>query len=636
MAPTNAVGINSGQPAKGIPYSKVETAKTQGLDFADTPTMERYNKDQDADPKRDHDFIENMARGFAGTAREHLAGIVGVIPHLMMEGKTPDQVRALAAQHPELLKKEGITPERFEEQMKTMQHLRDVSNKFHEGNNVQGAGGWVGAAGENIAEFLGMDGLLKLAPEAAEGAESLTQAQKMAAAAKTAKVLEEQPKIAKLAALGMKTLASAGRTGAVSAGQTYLDTGGDTDAAESAGLWGAGTAGVLEGGIGGVGLAREVSAAKAAEASEAAENYANAKAHFPQDVADRNQKFTEAKDAAVNAMKAQRQIEAQAGISNIAKDATQDGLQRFNEALGPDSAHAVDLSQVPDSSSFGDTVDAWKGAAKPVYDKINEATGGKFNELQQARSSAIRARDFVASDEAEKKITDLLNSKPKGVQPEEWKAAKSLWHDSKDMERIHTAVEGAFNGINPEMAAQPGVSPRLLRAGSNDGGTLQTRLGKLQFGAKKFSDDRITQLIGPDGLTGLYRASHMTSTPELRAATQKLVQEVAAQLPMPLKPVAPAAASAAHPIMAELGKSASAGALGGYLGPMVGLTHTQGAEGAVAARWIFHQMITNPTVGKMAEYAVDYGATPDRAAKVIAAMIGKQVRDGQAPQEQQQ
>ena len=400
---------------------------------------------------------------------------------------------------------------------------------------------------------------------------------------------------------------------------------------------------------------------------QAAEHAANMD-EYNRTLGDHKQTVSALQNEAATALKTARQTEAQQGIKNTAKDAAEDAIGRFNEALGNGSKHVADAQGMSAGvAHFGDASDALQEAAKPVYDAINEATQGKFSQLQKARAQAIRAQDFLGADKAEAKIDTMLRENP-GVSGQEWRAAKSAWADSKDLDKIHAAVEGAFNGISEDMAAQPGTGSRELR-----GGPLQTRLGGLLRGSKALSEERISQLIGQDGLAGLYRAAHLTSTPELTKATQELTQRIAEELPPPAPPVKPEPIAkpvpgappvkptmpapppepvpGAKPVRPEKPepvkrpkplprlvkptppaeaqpKPLSYGKLGEYTalygaGQLAG--HAMGIPGggekALLARYVWRKIVTDPKVGQMAQYAVDYGASPERAAKVIAAMI---------------
>ena len=408
---------------------------------------------------------------------------------------------------------------------------------------------------------------------------------------------------------------------------------------------------------------------------EQAKQHAADVAEYQQKLAEHQQKVGALQSEATNSLKAQRQIEAQQGIRNTAKDAAEDAITRFNTARGP-GVEPVDAAAAKQSvSSFGDTAEAIRDAAAPVYDKINAATKGKFAELQATRSAAIRAQDFAESDKAEAKINSLLEKNP-GVTPQEYAAARSAWHDSKDFDRIHNAVEGAFNGISEDMAAQPGTGARIVK-----GDALQGRLGSLLRGSKAFSPERLESLVGKDGMVGLYRAAHLTSTPELRSATQQLVREVAEQLRPPEVPVKPSAPPAPEPLpkpiapvrpeaperpavppkpvapvrpapierpaplarpeplprpvaptppvrpsstatlAKAIGYHTAEGIAGLIIGHATGIPYAYSIGGVAATRYIMRQIVENPKIGQMAQYAVDYGASPKNAAKIIATMI---------------
>jgi hypothetical protein len=124
---------------------------------------------------------------------------------------------------------------------KTEQHLQDAAAWLKSGGEPEGFWQNVGQAGEQVLEFLGTDGILKLAGPAAgtlEAGEHLNQAQQVA------KVLKAHPRLAGLAAVGLK----ASKDATMMATQTYLHTEDPTDAA-IAGV----TGGVVRAGAEGVG-----------------------------------------------------------------------------------------------------------------------------------------------------------------------------------------------------------------------------------------------------------------------------------------------------------------------------------------------------------------------------------------------
>jgi hypothetical protein len=475
----------------------------------------------------------------------------------------------------------------------------------------------LGDMGENLGEFfipvLGEEaGAAKVGAKL--GAEAPTFADKAAQTAKVARFMETPAgqKLAQLAALGARTLKAAAtggaRAGVETGAQTYVKTGGDADAATTAAGEGALAGGVLSGAGAGVMAAREASATRTAAADAAKAAYENKPA---------------VEAARVEAMKAARQATAQQMVKDTAKGAARGVVDRMNEALQPPlaitgepSAEAhfepIDADQaMAKTNSFGDAADVAREAAKPIYAKLDEATGGQFTKLKNARSSAYRAGNMTAYKDATEGINNLLKKTPDSVNPEEFAAAKSAWNDERDLDRIHNAVEGAFNGISETQAAEPGTSPRLIKGGDATG-ALQTRIGGLLRGKNALSEDRIGQLLGPEGLTGLYRASHLVSTPELSKATQELADAVAKEFPKP-EPTNKLASRISHTI--------GTGAAAGAISHLTGQPYAFVLPALMGSRYVLRQVITNPAIGQMFEHAVDYGATPKNAAKIIAAMI---------------
>jgi hypothetical protein len=559
--------------------------------------------------------------------------------------------------------------------------------------HAQDHGMWqqLGDMGENVAELLapglGEEAVAAKGTEAA--VEAPTYADKAAQLAKTAKTLEQNPKLARLAAIGARALKAAvaggARAGVEGGAQTFVKTGGDAGAAAEAGALSAAGGAALSGVAGGVGAARE------AYAGEQAARDATAATRAAQQAAADNAPAIQAERVA--AMKAARQATAQQAVKDTAKGAARGVVDRMNEAMQPDVTAAIPgvpqragadtidqgirtsnsraklgsmANTIPDRllprnpiveevgqraslipkrmfdeipspgsrttpanfpqidadkvaarvTNFADAADEARKAAEPIYTKVNEATDGQFNKLKQARTAAFRSGDQAAYQKATDNINDLLKTKPGGVQPEEFAAAKSAWNDERDLDRIHNAVEGAFNGISEGQAAQPGVAAREVK-----GNKLQGNLGRLMLGKNGLSTDRISQLLGPEGLTGLQRAAKLTSTPELRAATDELAKAVAAEFPKP-EPVAQPGAGTQ--IGNAIKHTVGTGMATAAIAHATGMPYAYAAPTAEAARYVLHQVVTNPAVGKMFQYAVEYGASPKNAASVIAAMIQRQ------------
>jgi hypothetical protein len=625
------------------------------------------------------------AEFFAGIGKTLQNHIGGAIQLYQKEQSTEHAPQAWAMQKLGLGKD---VPAEREQQM-----LKEAADWLKQNSDTHGFWEGAGGVGENIGELLGPAELMKLAEApaaAAKGAqtvEGLTSAQKLQQGAKVAALLKAHPVVDRLVGIGLRALKMGAETGTTAGAQTLVDTGGDTrQAAEAA------AAGAAGGGVLGT-VAETVTAARAAAAARAAQAAAHEAAPA-----------VEAERTA--AMLADRQARAQRGIKDVVRDATENALNRLNEARRPttrvvpgetvparagagtisedlaakgaagktgSTASTVPASVVPknpiieelgsqaatipgriwdevsgaatehttppnfapvnaqaiaaDTNSFGHGAEKIREAAQPVYDTLDQATGGQFAKLQKARATAYKANDFAKVESTENAIDELLSKKPDQVNAQDYATARSAWRDSKILDRLHAVTEGAFNGISEEMASQPGTGARLLRSGTKEGGSLQTRLGAFLRSEKNIREAQM--VIGPDGVANLYRASHLVSNPETAKATKAIAEEVAKQFPAPKPPgigrkvvdtVAgaaggAAAAGAAHAVGVPAWAAYPAGAAGG-----VGV-----AEGA---RFVLRRMLTSPKVGQLMEYAVQNRVPAKMAAGLISAQIQREQQGG--------
>jgi hypothetical protein len=459
-----------------------------------------------------------------------------------------------------------------------------------------GEGSGLGHAAVTTGEFVVGDAELKAIQDGliplAKGANF---AEKAKAIQPILKAAVDHPHIA-------KTLLTAVRQGALGTVQAAAHGADLPTALETGAITGA-TGGATEGATEGFQNAREgaASASEATAAHEAA----------PAVVKER-----------AGAMTAERQAVAQGRVKDVAKDAARNSIARFNEAQAPaltmtgepvteaNFEPADEHAAAAATNSFGDAADQIRSAAKPVYEKIDEATGGKFAQLQADRAKAFKANDGAGIDKADDAIDGLL-TKTEGVAPQDLAAAKSAWKDSKILDKLHSATEGAFNGITEEMAAQPGTSARLLKSGNSNGGTLQARIGNML--RKPGAQAQVESVIGKEGVKNLYTASHLVSTPELRAATQKLAEEVAKNLPALPK----AAGSGLVGKMAGAGVGASAATMLGH--PMwAPVAAAAGAGAETMTRAVLNKMVTSPRIGELMDFAVRNNIAPRTAGALIA------------------
>lgn len=191
----------------GVPYSKVATAQSQGYNFADDGELKRYTQDYAASPHKS--LMDAITSG--GLPPGVLAGAAKAAGQTITGGA--DLLDKLSG-HPRI--DVGAHPN---------QTLDKVKQWVDSG--PQGFGENVGAAAENVGEFMTGEGALSEMAKVAKGTELLKDA------AQLSKVLDKYPTLARALHLGLKQ-------GAVGGAQTLVKTGGDTgQAAQAAALTGA-------------------------------------------------------------------------------------------------------------------------------------------------------------------------------------------------------------------------------------------------------------------------------------------------------------------------------------------------------------------------------------------------------------
>ena len=144
---------------------------------------------------------------------------------------------------------------------KTHAAMEATANFLREHTQTHGFFEGLGEAGESAFELMGLPELdvLGVGAKAASGADKLSEA------ARVAKFLQGSSKTAKVVRVGLDTIKSAARAGVENAGQTYVKTGGDTEAAEDAGIIGGAVGGVVGGGTSAYRTARKAASDLAEE-----------------------------------------------------------------------------------------------------------------------------------------------------------------------------------------------------------------------------------------------------------------------------------------------------------------------------------------------------------------------------------
>jgi hypothetical protein len=167
------------------------------------------------------EMSQKMATGFIKSAASGAGGLVDLY-HWLASDVAPKM----------MLDPEKAKDPRFQN---IMGHVKSAADWLRAGTETHGFLEGAGALGEQALEFLGTDGLLKLAGPVAKGGQTIEAAEHLANAQKLATTLKANPKIAGLVTIGAKAL----QEGAIMGGQTYLHTE-DPRQAAIAGTLGAG------------------------------------------------------------------------------------------------------------------------------------------------------------------------------------------------------------------------------------------------------------------------------------------------------------------------------------------------------------------------------------------------------------
>jgi len=282
------------------------------------------------------------------------------------------------------------------------------------------------------------------------------------------------------------------------------------------------------------------------------------------------------------------------------RDALQQRLDLFNSFrnqpgaypqpnFGPADVDAL----VAKMSTPGEAAGQLRFAVQPVYDHLDEVSGGEFAELRRSEQNAIellRNRTLTAGEETAERsrlqnardgMMRIFQENQATINPQEWKAANAATRDAFLFDDIHTATERATNYIAPQ-DVKPG-RPRLLKP------NFSTEFSKLLNKGNNRVD--ITRLLGPDGVDNMLDVGGMLDDPKYQQPAVDLATEMALNT---LKLAGPK----------------------GY-----------------AARWVLRQMMSKPAAGKMFTYALRNGIPARTAAPLISTAVRGLTQ--QKPEEQE-
>lgn len=427
-------------------------------------------------------------------------------------------------------------------------------------NIRQSAGGAI----ENVGEFFTGEELLGLIGKTVKGAEALRGAQQLAT------ITQKYPTIARILRLGM----NATRPAAVSAGQTFVKTGGDTGAAVNAGLE-TGTLG--------------------AALSTAGELAPKLKPFLTkQPTPTRTVEGIEIPAPKVEVTPAE--TAGRQAYAKTAQETVRPRLETLNKtgAIQPPLDIDTTLSGIHD---FSRAADVLTKANDQAYNGLDFLTDGRFRklngELNDMRTAA-RAGDPDAVDAGlqakEKEMEGLFDSLQGKIKPEDLQAIKNSWVQSYILKDAGKMLDGALDGI-------PGDTTVSQVQRGIKGGVLLTGINRL---VNRYGFDKVNAALGPGRLQNLEAIGQATKTAAQRQSFNRGVSEVAKYLPI---------WAGAH-----LGEK-----IAGTPGFLIG--GAAGTYSVPAARKVIDAVRANPKIGQSLIYAIQYGARPERYGPLIATMI---------------
>ena len=610
-----------------IPYSKVPVAKQQGYQFAgnarfnpwsllpgsqlgqngrQTDEEARYNKDSlDAQSKKIASEILSTPGGREMVEGDGLDIVLGGVKEA---ARTALGVKDLAVKA-----KNKITGQQPAETNEPKSAIR----QFTEEPN-QGFGENMGAGLETTAEFMSSEALL------GKVAKLIGFAPKLADAAKIEQEIQKGTPLGKLALQALKTGGKEGVKNAALAGaQTFVKTGGDTDEALGEGT--------LSGGFGfGGGVVGELGSAIGSGASRAARGAGtptaeqtalqDAYAQTAQGAVKPHLEAINEARGAEDAMIPERTVQHDTGLV----DAQGKPLMR-NETIPARTVEAAPKINVDETlgrvRTLSDASEELQAAADPVYQRIDDLTGGEFR-----KTKALMARSENPTVRAgyQKKIEGMLNdlSASGQMSAEEYKAAKGAFHQMFVLDDISKSFDRSWMG-NPGATkignAYNGINGKQL-------------LGAIRNARIKYGDIGLTEVFGSDRLTNLEEQAALNVTQSQRRFYGEAINNVLDYIQQ----------KDPH-LLYHFG----AAGIGGAIGHATGVGFYGGAAAGVGielgAKKLAEMMVADPKIGQNFAFAIRAGARPENYVPMIVSMIrtasensAQQSRESAAQNQQKQ
>ena len=409
--------------------------------------------------------------------------------------------------------------------------------------------------------------------EGEAAAAGMTAAQKIAAIGRNALTLEKNPGLFNmLKRLGVDTATGATQAAVPSATLAAVETGGDPQATATAGI----TGGLLGAGLGGGGgVVREVGQAAAAK---------------------------------VGQILAERAA-SEAAPSTFAASAT-NTLQRALDRLGGSKV----ATPVAD---YGQAAQQLEDHASSIYDEADRVTEGRWRTANAAVQAAKATGDTDAIAAAQRNLdalsTGFDDANYGQAVKETTDRARDAFHDTYALRDIHNGLVKAFDFGTPETAAARG-SDNVF-----SGDQLQTQLKNLERNSD-VGRDRMVELLGEDGLNGLYDLASVAKNPAQNQRLVDVIKQIATRAHSTGSKTSWASGMLGAFLPTGWAKAASAGyAAGSAVG---GVTAT--------AENLMNYVATKPRLIKLANYAAKNNVSTNYAATLMSAAINHEMERDQS------
>lgn len=593
-----------------VPYSKVDALRWGGgYSFADVDEADRYKKDNQADrnpathataldPNNPslseswraikaipHQMRKDLLSGTTGNpvvgvmkgGEKTVGGLLNILAdnrQQALEDEAKYQQKFLATREGKKVLAAGGKPSPSPSPVDdpVIKYTRKAADWLN--SNTEDNGFWehAGDFGENIAELMSPEALGSLAKtaEAVKTGEAVTAGEKFADASKMAKLLKQYPRLASLVGIG---LSAAAKGAAEVGGQTYVKTGGDTDAATQAAELGA---------AGGAIIAPLGEAAAGAVRNMAPEMRMidGVEVPVPRDT---TPPLTPAQRASSEAYTAAARGTVAPHLQNI--------------GMAPEQIDKY-LNTFHDFTGAGDKLTQANDA---VYDHLDDVTGKKFrklnDEVAQAQKNAWdggpNAEKHYKNKQAE--MEDLLNKS--GLDSEYLQKAKASWRQSYILNDAGNTLDKSLDGL-------PGQSNVSMEQRGINGKKLQSGLQQL---VRQYGYDTVDQAMGPGRLKNLELIAKANTTNSGRALFNRGIKY----------------------IVPYLGLKAGEAATGHFLGGLAGAGMAESA--LVGTQRVMNAIRTNPKIGQNLIFALESGARPQNYGPLIGSMITQAESQQQEP-----